>query len=307
VVKLTEKKVKWIIREKKKGAITTRDIARLQGVSESRVRQLWCEYRKSGQVPTLANPGRPHRTITAEEVSAVLQMHRENPCGAVMLESMLLHRHGIKVPHNTIHRILKDRGLASDDAGKQKRRKWVKYERHHSMSLWHTDWYQIEDDRWRGKWLIVYLDDASRFVVGWGVFDEATTENALSVLDDCIRRYGRPLELLTDHGSQFYANFGEIKSPGVCRFQQYLTDRKVHHILGRVHHPQTNGKIERFYETFQSKIHHFDSVEQFMTWYNTKRPHMSLNWDELETPMQAFYRKIDKRRRGLPFLVSNLR
>ena len=40
------------------------------------------------------------------------------------------------------------------------------------MSLWHTDWYQIKDDRWKGKWLIAYLDDASRFVVGYGVFDE---------------------------------------------------------------------------------------------------------------------------------------
>lgn len=54
-------------------------------------------------------------------------------------------------------------------------------EGHHSMSLWHTDWYQIneyDDERWRGKWLIVaYMDDASRSVVGFRVFDEATTEN----------------------------------------------------------------------------------------------------------------------------------
>ena len=47
-----------------------------------------------------------------------------------------------------------------------------KYERRHSMSLWHTDWYLIEDDRWRSKWLIAYLDDASRFIVGYGIFDE---------------------------------------------------------------------------------------------------------------------------------------
>ncbi|MGB6531349.1 MAG: IS481 family transposase, partial [Candidatus Nitrosopolaris sp.] len=86
-------------------------------------------------------------------------------------------------------------------------------------------------------------------------FDEATTENAISILVDCINTYGKPLELLTDHGSQFYANFGEIKSVGISKYQQYLIDGKINHILGRVHHPQTNGKIERFYETFQSKIH----------------------------------------------------
>ena len=70
------------------------------------------------------------------------------------------------------------------------------------MSLWHTDWYQIKDDGWKGKWLLADLDDASRFVVGYGVFDESTTHNAISVLDDCIARYGEPLELLTDNGSQ---------------------------------------------------------------------------------------------------------
>jgi putative transposase len=151
--------------------------------------------------------------------------------------------------------------------------------------------------------LLAYLDDASRFIVGYGVFDESTTHNAISVLDDCIARYGKPLELLTDHGSQFYANSCEIKAAAISTFQQYLVGRKVNHILGRVHHPQTNGKIERFYETFQSKIMYFESIEEFITWYNTKRPHMSLNWDELETPIQAFYRKVDRRRKRLPFII----
>ena len=35
----------------------------------------------------------------------------------------------------------------------------------------------------------------------------------------------------------------------------------------------------------------------------TKRPHMSLNWDQLETPVQAFYKKIDRRRKQLPFII----
>jgi len=258
-------------------------------------------------VPILAKPGRPSRSITKEEISAVVGIYKEYPCSAVVLETILENRHGIKIPHNRIHKILKNHRLASNDTNKQRRRKWVKYERTHSMSLWHTDWYLIEDDRWSGKWLIAYLDDASRFIVGYGIFDEATTENAISILDDCINRYGKPLELLTDHGSQFYANFGGMKADGMSKFQQYLIDRKINHILGRVHHPQTNGKIERFYETFQSKIQHFNSMEEFVIWYNTKRPHMSLNWDQLETPVQAFYKKRDRRRNQLPFIINNLR
>lgn len=87
-----------------------------------------------------------------------------------------------------------------------------------------------------GQIVIAYLDDASRFIVGYGIFDEATTENAISVLDDCINVYGKPLELLTDHGSQFYANFGVMKAVGMSKFRQYLIDKKINHILGRVHH-----------------------------------------------------------------------
>jgi putative transposase len=98
--------------------------------------------------------------------------------------------------------------------------------------------------------------------------------NAISVLERSINRYGKPLELLTDHGSQFFASSGEIKSAGMSRFQLHLVNRRINHILRRRHHPQINGKIERFYETFQLKILNFDFIEEFITWYSTKRPHM---------------------------------
>ena len=52
----------------------------------------------------------------------------------------------------------------------------------------------------------VLRDDASRFVTGYGVFESATGENALKVLDEAIARHGRSASIMTDHGSQFYAN-----------------------------------------------------------------------------------------------------
>jgi putative transposase len=174
----------------------------LQNVSGSRIRQIWHYYRITKTLPILAKPG-PSRSITNEEMSAVIRTYKEYPCSVVVLEKILDKRYGIKIPHNRIHKILKNHRLASNNTNKQKRRKWVKYERRHSMSFWHTDWYLIEADRWRDKWLIAYMDDASRFISGYGIFGEATTENAISVLDDSINRYGKPLKLLTDHGSQF--------------------------------------------------------------------------------------------------------
>lgn len=35
-----------------------------------------------------------------------------------------------------------------------------------------------------------------------------------------------------------------------------------------------------------------DPIDLFMIWYNTDRHHMSLDWDNLQTSVPAFVRKI---------------
>jgi putative transposase len=72
----------------------------------------------------------------------------------------------------------------------------VRYEREHSMSLWHTDWKLLPD----GSWCIAYMDDASRLITGYGSFEEAKAENAISVLEKAIGKYGCPKEILMDQG-----------------------------------------------------------------------------------------------------------
>jgi len=42
----------------------------------------------------------------------------------------------------------------------------------------------------------------------------------------------------------------------------------------------------------KQKLPTFGSLDELMTWYNTKRPHMSLNLEAIETPYQAFLRKM---------------
>ena len=58
------------------------------------------------------------------------------------------------------------------------------------MSLWHTDWYLIEDDRWKGKWLDTLvtsltfaagLIDALVFLALGGVFASFMSGNTLTL------------------------------------------------------------------------------------------------------------------------------
>ena len=63
-----------------------------------------------------------------------------------------------------------------------------------------------------------------------------------------------------------------------------------------MNHPQTNGKVERFYAILEQKLKFFESVGEMVRWYNEVKPHMSLNLEVLETPAEAFYRKLTQER-----------
>ena len=147
---LTDSKIKWIIEQKSRGRLSTGEIALLQHISESRVRQLWSEYVKTGMIPALKKSGRPRRIVTEQEEKEIVSLYMKYPTNAVALEYIFKSK-GINLEHNIIHSVLKKHRLAADQKGKQKRKKWVKYERKHSNSLWHTDWYMVMDSRWRGS------------------------------------------------------------------------------------------------------------------------------------------------------------
>jgi len=60
-----------------------------------------------------------------------------------------------RIPHNRIHKILVSMGKVKKTDKKIRRKKWARYERRHSNSLWHTDFCEIG-----GKQLISCIDDA---------------------------------------------------------------------------------------------------------------------------------------------------
>ena len=73
---------------------------------------------------------------------------------------------------------------------KSKKRKWVRFERRYSNAMWHVDWHVMKDPRFRGLNLITYLDDASRCIAAAQLLPEATSENAVVVLQKAIETFG---------------------------------------------------------------------------------------------------------------------
>ena len=137
-MKLDPVKAERIVRQKEKGARNA-TIAGSMKVSVRRVQVLWSLYRAKGEVPELKGPGRRRVEPDEEERRIIEEAYAKYEVNALTLERVLdgeYHRH---IPHNRIRRALKAMGLARDEPRKQLRRKWTRYERKYSNSLWHTD------------------------------------------------------------------------------------------------------------------------------------------------------------------------
>jgi putative transposase len=159
--------------------------------------------------------------------------------------------------------------------------------------LAHTDYHYTKD----GKYLCTILDDASRKILAAGEFDHKTTLNALLVLKqaifECESSFGHSiLAVLTDHGSEFYANLRDAKGHVDHEYELFLKEQGIKQILCGVNHPQTNGKLEKLHDLYIKYRGWFDCLEGFVVWYNEEKPHGSLNLDIAETPSQAFVRKM---------------
>jgi len=290
MVKLDDEKIRWLIKWKEDDHKNS-DIADGLKITPRRVQQVYSQYHATKRIPTLKTPGRRRKPITAAEIGLVRQTQKKYHTNALYLEKIISKLYDTQINHNRIHKIMLDEGLSVEQPRKKMRRKWIRYEREYSNSLWHTDWHTIHDSRWQGKQLIAFEDDASRFITGYGVYDEATTVNSSAVLEEAIKKYGRPASILSDNGKQFTSNVKPLDHNKPVDFEKTLMRNHVKHSHTRIRHPQTNGKLEKFWDIFENKIIHFKSVEQFMHWYNHIRVHGALDLDNMETPAGAYHAK----------------
>ena len=84
--------------------------------------------------------------------------------------------------------------------------------------MWHTDWHVIKALKLKGKQFLAYLDDCSRRVMSYGVFDTPTTKNSVLVLYKAIAEHCvTPFELNSDCGSQFIpSKFDKNGKANIC-------------------------------------------------------------------------------------------
>jgi putative transposase len=148
---------------------------------------------------------------------------------------------------------------------------------------WHTDWTVCP---FSGFQLIAFIDDYSRFIVHAEYFTKATTENTLLAFARAIKQHGKPEAIITDNGTQFTPAKGEMGM-----FTEFCESNEIKHILGRIHHPQTNGKIERWFGTYKQEFKNGeDTLNSFVKFYNEERLHQGIHYS---TPLQRYKSPIN--------------
>jgi len=79
-------------------------------------------------------------------------------------------------------------------------------------------------------------------------------------------------ELIMDHGAEFGAHRRDENGQWDSEFKQHIVNLGIKPILARVKHPQTNGKIEEWFDSYRRFRKFFASFDEFVDWYNRDTP-----------------------------------
>ncbi len=202
--------------------------------------------------------------------------------GQERLHDVLLRGEGYGASPGAIARVLEEGGYVVEaPAPARNEPPPRRFERAAPNELWQTDLFTFLLRREnRRVHLVAFMDDHSRFVVGYGLHASASGAMVREVLEAAIANFGAPLEVLTDNGTQYKT------WRGVSRFTRLLERRGIRHVVASPRRPQTLGKAERFWGTLWREMLEaavFRGIEEarrriglFIDHYNFQRPHQGI-------------------------------
>jgi transposase InsO family protein len=201
----------------------------------------------------------------------------------------------IFISESSVYRILKERGLITTpaymlmSASAEFRKKT-----HFVHELWQTDFTYFKILGWGWYYLSTILDDYSRYIIYWELCKTMMTNDVKRSVEKAMIRAGlpkgkRPM-LLSDNGSCYIAS--DLKD--------FLDSWGIRQIHGKISHPQTQGKIERYHRSMKNVInleHYYcpeelrKAIGDFVRYYNNERYHESLN---NVTPADVYWGRKDQ-------------
>jgi len=269
-----------------KSSMNIEDFSRIWGVGKNSLRGWLKRYEEEGpqglERKEYGRKGRPRRPGMREEIEEVKRKHPD--FGLRKVRDFLFRFHGVKVSTGSVRNTVQEKGLGPSRHHKRRKKSQPprRFERAKAGELWQSDITSfVLPRRSQRIYLTVFLDDYSRYIVSWGLYLHQKQEIVIETLLDGSERFGKPKEVLTDQGRQYFAWRGKSD------FQKLLIREGIQHVVARTHHPQTAGKTERFWATvgeeFWERVQpqEFSEAKErfghFVAHYNHFRPHQGID------------------------------
>ena len=258
---------------------------------------------KAPASPAAANPVRsPYTPIDSgqglgkHEADAILKVKKMHPSmGPAQIRAQLKRFEGLRLANRAIARVLKQNGYELMHRGSRpKGAEPVSFEAPRRNALWQLDFAEVRVGLEK-LYVLIVLDDFSRFVVGHVLAESCSSEVATSTLRQAIARHGKPEAVRTDRGGAFIAFSKETD------FGRYLERELVDHIVGRSYRPQGGGKVEAAVGTLRRELWDIEAfadrteatrkLAAFFEHYNERRAHMGISG---LTPADRFFGRADR-------------
>lgn len=265
--------------------LPAKDFGALVGVGKHTLYKWKRSFRDEGPAGLDDRPHpKPGTRLTDEVKRAILMLKEAHPdWGQDRISAVLARTEAFGVSPATVGRFLDESGYQVQEAPTRPHPDKVRrFERARPNQMWQTDLFTFMLKREnRRVHLVAYMDDHSRFIVAFGLHASASGAMVREVFEAGIVNFGPPEEVLTDNGTQYHT------WRGVSAFRKFCDRRGIKQILARPRHPQTLGKVERFWgtlwrEMLQGAI--FRGIEDargrighFIDHYNFQRLHQGID------------------------------
>ena len=257
------------------------------GIPRTTFYRWYDRYQEGGPEALEDRPPRPTRVwnrIPEEVRGRIVQMALDEPeLSPRELAVRFTDTEGYFISEASVYRLLKAHDLITSPAFiVMKAADEFRDKTTQPNQLWQTDFTYLKVIGWGWLYLSTVLDDFSRYVVAWKLCTTMRAGDVTDTLELALNASGlttanvvhRP-RLLSDNGSSYVA----------ADLAGYLEARSMDHVRGAPHHPQTQGKIERWHQTLKNRIlleHYFlpgdleAQIDAFVEHYNNRRYHESL-------------------------------
>jgi transposase InsO family protein len=270
-------------------------LSRQSGVPRDVLSRWWKRYQVAGIGGLQPHSRRPHRSpsrlaATTEAAILVLRQQQLGPArialhvpASIPTVYRVLVRHGQQQLHPRVPRVVR------------------RYEKSRPGELIHVDFKYLPSLEDRAEFEFAAVDDFSREAVVW-IARERTTRSATRFLERVLTALPYRVEaIMTDNDLAFTMRFAHHRER-LTRFQQACRSFGIVHRLLRPHAPESNGKVERFIKTIDDEcfaVQHPPTcaartacVDDFVQYYNHRRPHLSLAGLTPVQRRQAYFAQV---------------